>query len=289
MSTAPLSVTDTLSNLNDQMANAARLIGRSKDKQKVFEAVYYGKRQIKTIEFISRKTGLSKVRVLQAGGDMANFLFEKVHNGYKKRKEFAPRYRMILVMAKDKKKLERLSTKISPKINIGKLKISVDFPKSAQNARLITIDDIDSFSKVKGQSSARMGSVPEKKIKQAFKKIIGESGNFKDWGGEKSDLYTTKIYLGGRRIAGAIAFKGKGTKGKLVPAKMGKNGDQINRLFEEPAQVFLIVYSGQVDPSIISQMKAFAIGKAISGQKVCYGVIDGDDLRRLISAYPDCF
>lgn len=271
------------------MANAARLIGRSKHRQAIFAVVYHGKKQVKTVREIMQKTGLSQTHVLKEGGKMAGFLLEKVPGGYKKIKELSPRYKTILAIARDRKKLERLPTKISPKISVSGLEISVPFPLAAQNAKFITIDDIDSFSKVKGESSGRVKPLYEQKIKEAFVKIINESGSFKDWGGEKSDLYTTKVRLRGRRVAAAIAFKGKGTKGKLVPAKMGKNGDQINRLFDEPAQVFLIVYGGQIDPSIIAQMRAFAIGNAIKGQKIYYGVIDGDDLGRLVSAYPNYF
>jgi hypothetical protein len=127
-------------------------------------------------------------------------------------------------------------------------------------------------------------------IKDAFARIAGEGGKFKDWGGEKSDLYTNKLRVKGKRRATAIAFKGKGTTRKLVPAKMGKNGDQIDRLFDEPAEVFLIVYCGQIDSSIVSQMQAFAIAKkALRGQKVYFGVIDDDDLGRIASGYPRAF
>jgi hypothetical protein len=126
-------------------------------------------------------------------------------------------------------------------------------------------------------------------IKHAFAKILGERGSFKDLGGEKSDLYTTRTRLAGRRIAAGIAFKGRATSGKLVPAKMGTNRDQINRLFDEPADLFMVVYGGQIDSSIISQMQAFAIGKAMGGNKIYYGVIDGTDLGRLAYAYPKLF
>src|SRR5271165_2714472 len=131
--------------------------------------------------------------------------------------------------------------------------------------------------------------LPEKKLKRAFAKIIGERGSFKDWGGERSDLYTTKLKLNGKKVAAAIAFKGKATRGKLVPGKMGSNGDQINRLFDEPAKLFLVVYGGQIDSSIVSQMQAFAIGNALKGGKVYYGVVDGSDISRLAAAYPKEF
>ena len=55
-----------------------------------------------------------------------------------------------------------------------------------------------------------------------MKRIIGETGRFKDWGGETSDLYTTRLRVGGGRKAAAFGFKGKGLTGVLTPARMGK-------------------------------------------------------------------
>jgi hypothetical protein len=286
---SPVPVSDLLSNLNDQLVAAARIVGRSRHRQAIFRAVYRGQKQIKTIEEIANAIDISPMHVLKEGGKMAGLLFEKVPRGYKKKKEFATRYKAILAMAKDKKKLERLPTKTSPRINPKTLTVNVSFPPSAQNAKFITIDQIDSFSDIGNESRPGMQSFPERRIKEGIAEVIGEHGSFKDWGGERSDLYTTRIRLAGRRIRAAIAFKGRGTSGKLVPAKMGKNGDQINRLFEEPADLFLVVYGGQIDSSIISQMQAFAVGHALSGRKVYYGVIDGTDLGRLVFAYPSCF
>jgi len=286
---SPVPVSDFLSNLNDQLSTAARIVGRSKHRQAIFRIVYSGPKQIKTIEEISRSAGISQMHVLVEGGKMAGLLMEKVSGGYKKKREFATRYKAILAMAKDKKKLERLPTKTSPRANSKALRVTVSFPSSAEKAKFITIDQIDSFSKIGTQSRNGMNLVCEQKIKNAFAKIIGESGSFKDWGGEKSDLYSTKTRVGGKRAATAVAFKGKGTTGKLVPSKMGKNGDQIGRLFDEPAELFLVVYGGQIESSIISQMQAYAMGKAMSGRKIFYGVIDGSDLGRLAAAYPKEF
>lgn len=289
MSSSPTPVTDTLSNFNDQMATAARLIGRSKHRQAIFAFVYRGKKQIKAIVEIAKALSLSQSHVLKEGGKMAGLLFDKVPGGYKKRKEFSPRYKEILTLAKNNKKLERLPTKTSPHVNIKETKVNITFPRTAQNAKLITIDDINSFKLKRQTSTGKAKRLKEQKIKEGFKKIINERGSFKDWGGEKSDLYTTHIRLKGKRLATAIAFKGRGTEGKLVPAKMGKNGDQINRLFDEPASLFLIVYGGQVDSSIISQMQAFAVARAIGGQKIYFGIINESDLDKLIFAYPKYF
>jgi hypothetical protein len=289
MPNSPAPVSDFLSNFNDQLVTAARILGRSKHRQAIFEFVFYGPKQTKTVEEIMNATGLSQIRVLNEGAKMAGLLLEKVPGGYKKKKEFATRYKAILAMARDKKKMERVPTKTAPKIVVKGTKIMVPFPSSARNARFVTIDDIGSFSKIGTQVRKDVKAIREKIIKDAFAKIIGEKGDFKDWGGEKSDLYSTKVQFGGKRVPAAIAFKGRATTGKLVPGKMGKNGDQINRLFDEPAELFLIVYGGQIDSSIVAQMRAFAMGKAIGGQKVMYGIIDGVDLGRLAAAYPAYF
>jgi hypothetical protein len=118
---------------------------------------------------------------------------------------------------------------------------------------------------------------------------LGETHDFKDWGGEKNDLYTNKIKYKTKRMFAAFALKGKATKGTLTPKMMGKNGDQISRLFGASAQMFCVVYHGKVDGSITEQLAAFAIAKAISGVTIYYCVIDGDDLNRLVQAYGKYF
>lgn len=281
-------VTDFLSNLHDQMANSARLMIRASQRQSIFEAIYKGQKQEKSVQEIMKITGLSQIRVLNEAKKLGP-LVEKVRGGFRKKKDLAPHYRKILSMARDKNKLDKLPTKVSPIIRNGGLRVTVNYPATAGKAIPITIADVDSFSKAKKRAT-KLGPIPEKTIKDAFAQIIGDSGTFKDWGGEKSDLYSNKFKIKGRRRSVAVAFKGRGTGGKLVPKKMGVNGDQIGRLFDEPAEAFLIVYCGQIDSSIVSQMQAFAIGKkAMIGQTVYFGVIDDDDLGRIAAGYPNAF
>lgn len=284
----PVHVSDFPSNMHDQMVNGANLMSRSKPRQDIFEAIYKGQKQLKSVKEIMGVTGLTQIRVLNEAKKLG-FLVEKVPNGYRKRKELASHYKKILSYARNKSKRESVPTKVSPKVSGKSSQIQVTFAPAAAKAIPITIEDIDSFSKAK-RAAKKLGSTKEEIIKKAFASIAGEGGVFKDWGGEKSDLYTNKIRVKGARRAVAVAFKGKGTGGKLVPAKMGKNGDQIGRLFDEPAEVFLIVYCGQIDSSIISQMQAFAIAKkAMGGQKVYFGVIDDDDLGRIAASYSLAF
>jgi hypothetical protein len=130
----------------------------------------------------------------------------------------------------------------------------------------------------------------ESRFKNGIAKILGEGGKFKDWGGERNDLYTNRVRISGHRLPAAFAFKGMGTRGILTPRLMGKNGDQIQRLFKTTACVFIVQYWGQVAESIVEQMAEFAKAKsATEGSLVFYGVIDGGDSNRLLKAYPKAF
>jgi hypothetical protein len=67
---------------------------------------------------------------------------------------------------------------------------------------------------------------------------------------------------------------------------MGKNGDQLGRLFLSEAQLFFAVYHSKIDESVAQQMRAYALTRALGGFRVYYCLIDGDDLARLAAAYP---
>jgi hypothetical protein len=71
---------------------------------------------------------------------------------------------------------------------------------------------------------------------------------------------------------------------------LGKNGDQIQRLFTEDATVFLVQYGEQIAGTVVQQMAVFAQAKSLStGRMIRYGTIDGRDSARLLAAYPDAF
>ena len=74
----PLGVTDVRSNPEDQIAHAARVIGKSVDCRAVFSAIYAGKKQIKTVSEIELRTGIARIRVLQEAGKLSdNDIIEK--------------------------------------------------------------------------------------------------------------------------------------------------------------------------------------------------------------------
>jgi hypothetical protein len=146
----------------------------------------------------------------------------------------------ILRLAASPKKLAKLPTKRKVVVVLPK---SISIPSRGAKINRITVDDVDTFAKVKRikVAAALPSTVSEDQFKRGVQAIIGEPGVYKDWGGERSDLYSTRLRLNGKRRAVAFACKGPGTKGKLVPGKMGENGDQALRLLQEDADIFVVL------------------------------------------------
>jgi hypothetical protein len=277
------------------MANFARVLGRSEARKKVFRAIHTGKKRIKTVTELEKLTGLRRIRVLQEAKVLANNHIVKstrVGNelAYEKDSFCVANKEKILKLAGNPKALREFATKVTPKLT-DVTEISIRLPKQAVSVEQFTIDDIDSFARVRDEPFANANfPVEEKAFKEGLQKVLGEEGTFQDWGGELDDLYSTRLIVEGQRRSAAFGLKGKATTGILTPRKMGKNGDQIQRLFRPPADVYIVQYWGQIDQSVIEQMQAFATAKSASeGRMVQYGVIDGQDTNRLMRAYSECF
>lgn len=290
-----IQVSDSASNRNEQIENAAKAIGKSDHKRKVFEAIHYHKKAVKTVSEIMERTNLTRVQVLKAGGELVRKKIGIDQNrvngevGYAK-SDFLQQHRSeILGLAGNKKKLEKYPTKRNPRqVMIA----TIEVPVSTADVVQITVDDIGNFKKVDAVSATEHlpSNVSENAFKKGIQAILGEGGKFTDWGGEKNDLLSTRLRLGGKRKTVAFAFKGPGTKGSLTPGKMGKNGDQIQRMFQSTADVFILQYWREIEESVLDQMKALATAKsATSGQRVWFGMIDGYDSRRIYEAYSKHF
>jgi hypothetical protein len=245
-----LSVSDVRSNPNDQIMHAATVIGRSKDRREVFKAIYEGKKRIITVTEVEKKTNLTRKIISQEALKLSNnYIMKKTKKNtelsYEKEPFYLQNKKKILSLVSNKLKLENFPTKITPKLNLRITNtVEVKFPKNLVDTQQISIDDIDSFSLVNNVSDVEKNNNPlyERSFKEGIKRIIKENGKFTDWGGEKNDLFSTRVKIQGKRINTAFAFKGCGTKGKLTPKAMGKNGDQIQRLFNSSAELFLIQY-----------------------------------------------
>jgi len=151
--------------------------------------------------------------------------------------------------------------------------------------REVFIDEISNFARVDKSVPLHMDdleilrAIPEKRIKQAFALIIGEPVVPRDWGGERSDLYSTMVRMRGERISTAFALKGPARFEPLKLSGLGKNGDQIDRLFSEPADLLVLQHCHVIDKSVRSVMRAYA--ERIGAPRL-FCLIDGFDTLRIL-------
>lgn len=134
--------------------------------------------------------------------------------------------------------------------------------------RRINIDEMQQYS--------------EAQIKTWIAEIIGERDIPKDWGGENSDLYAMNLHIEGEPMRAAFAFKGLAKFHKMEVKDLGKNGDQIVRLFNEPADIFIVQHCHFISPGVVYTMDAFA---SRYYQPSYYSVINGIDTLRILKAY----
>jgi hypothetical protein len=288
-------VRDSSANENDIIAMAVKVIGKGA-RREVFKAIYYGKRRIKTAAEIAETTGLTQKRVTECGKALArrHIVDQRKMNGvaYEKIDAYVELKDKILRLTDDPAGLDALPTKVRLRVDV-KLPKFVRLPTKGARALPITIDEIDNFAKVRSfpHGASLPATVSEDEFKRGTQAVLAQAGQFKDWGGENCDLYSTNLRIAGTREAAAFAFKGPGERGKLVPGRMGKNGDQIQRMFQLDATVFLVQHWREIEPSVLTDMRAHAVAKSIQngGQTIRYGIINGQDSERLRRAYPEKF
>jgi len=299
-------VSDTSSNRRDQIANFAEILLDAPARQKIFKAIYRGKKATKTIGEIATATGYSAKRVATIAGPLAHGekLFEqsrerhdgKVTTVYKKIPFLSRNRQEILSKAKSRRVLDHYHTKTNPKI-----KVNVRIPKGHKvfvrvpfrvRSKFIRVEEIKEFSKagkIKSTSGLSPARLSEAKTKAGFLHLLRETKTPKDWGGENNDIFTDRITVAGKKRRAAFALKGPAKRGALVPGKMGKNGDQIQRLFDTPATVFIVQYEGEVKESIYKLMEELAKARAVTAGETFWGVFDDSATKQLRKAYPSAF
>ena len=176
-------VSDFRANPNETILFAAGVVGRSKARLKVFCEIYRGKARFKTVAEIARATRLSNVRVLQEGLKLAgNHIVTKSkvdgETAYKKDATLSHyRDRILSIVAKPSS-AKKYPTKQRPHTK-HKTSVTVRVSVSTAKPREITIDDVESFKLVRNVRHSipglKLDAIPEKDIKAALKRIIGES------------------------------------------------------------------------------------------------------------------
>lgn len=127
-------------------------------------------------------------------------------------------------------------------------------------------------------------ALPEQEVKEALASIIGEPFVPKDWGGERSDLYTSRLFIEGMQSSSAWLLKGPSFSRPMTIAALGKRGDQIDRLYSEPADVLVLQHCHQILAPVVNMMETYAFDVRRPRK---FMVIDGEDTARIFKAY-DC-
>lgn len=162
--------------------------------------------------------------------------------------------------------------------------------QSRQSNEEIFIESIDSFEKTcniepRDTKLLLPLDLTEDQIQTFFEEIIGENFHKQDWGGELNDLATSQVRVQGKRLRAVFLLKGNGTKGKLRISKCGKNGDQIVRLAETPADLYVIQHIDEIDERVVSDLRSKIQLKRSKGEKCQMCIIDGTDTVRILKAY----
>ena len=148
----------------------------------------------------------------------------------------------------------------------------------------VSIEDFDEFASVSEfpipASHLPMKSVPEKRLKAALAQHLCDPLQ-NDWGGEKSDHFSTNLHLNGKPITGAFLLKGPSRYRPMTVADLGKNGNQIIRLSQEPANVLIVQHCHDITPDVRTMLQAIATQP---GNPRYYCCIDGRQTLRILHA-----
>lgn len=148
------------------------------------------------------------------------------------------------------------------------------------------VEDIDEFREVQKVPHeldwSAMKHIRESAFKTCICEILGDQAKA-DWGGERSDHFSSHLHVQGRRMTAAFVFKGPGAGfAEMEPRHLGKNGDQIFRLASEPAELLIVQHCHNIGPAVRATLRAFAVQPSRARR---YCIIDGRDSFRLLSAY----
>jgi hypothetical protein len=151
-------------------------------------------------------------------------------------------------------------------------------------------EEVDSFERIAGVPETAVADLvplelPESEVKQRLCEILGNPFAQKDWGGETCDILCN-IRFRRRTVPAAFVLKGKAYAHRpLRIADLGKNGDQLVRMFSLLAEIFVVQSNGPIDGAVNAQIQAQIAEKLLSSQPVYYLLLDGVQTARLLWAY----
>lgn len=128
--------------------------------------------------------------------------------------------------------------------------------------------------------------VSEDSIQTSLERILSVPFHKKDWGGEQNDLYTANLLVNGARHETAFPLKGNGLRSPVMEIKhCGRNGDQILRLCNSPAKLYVIQFVGRISETIVSDIDGKVRHARTQGKSAWYCIMDSQDTARVLRAY----
>lgn len=178
------------------------------------------------------------------------------------------------------------------RVKLSALEKTIDYVNnySMEMTDELFIEDIDSFAKARDVNPRQVKrlvplKLPEDHIRSFFEDIIGATVLKQELDEHATGVFTAQVKVGGERLSAAFLLKGKGTRGKLTIKKCGKDGGQIVRLLEVPADLYVIQHVDGIDEGLICDLKEKIESINTQGKSCRMCVIDGTDTARILLAY----
>lgn len=158
----------------------------------------------------------------------------------------------------------------------------------------ISLEEIDNFSEVRNVPPEAVAHLHvdgyfdclEEFIKASLQEILHEPLRLKDSPAELDDLYTSNVRVKGRRYPAAFMLKGRGVRSTLLTIKLcGKKGTQLVKLFDSPAEIFIVQFTGNISEYVIKDVIGKTIAKRSQKQAASFCIINGQDTVCLLRAY----
>lgn len=147
---------------------------------------------------------------------------------------------------------------------------------------------VDAFEGVDFQRRATQGAARavahmyEARLKELLASAIGEPFVPKDHGGERSDLFTSRMSIEGESTSAAFVLKAKAAPRTVHLRHLGKNGDQLVRATSEPVRLIVLGHTGNFDSLVRRRLEETAFYRTFKERHPTrWLTLDGETLARI--------
>jgi hypothetical protein len=123
--------------------------------------------------------------------------------------------------------------------------------------------------------------IPEHQIKDHLNSLLGEAESAADWGGEDDDIFA-QCSLNGRELPIAFMLKGRSVPRPMRLRDAGKNSDQVLRVTEAPAAIFVVQHVDKITEPVRRQLRMNVEALRSRGHEAYCTFIDGFQTFKLL-------